>query len=67
MTLSSEYSTEQMYNEWINGTPTTEIVKKTGIKRKTWNKRFERYEKQANKKEEKGIRAVSFYYHGATE
>jgi len=56
-----------MYNEWINGTPTTEIVKKTGIKRKTWNKRFERYEKQANKKEEKGIRAVSFYYHGATE
>jgi hypothetical protein len=35
-----------MYNEWINGTPISEIVEKTGIKRKTWNKRFERHEKQ---------------------
>src|SRR3989442_5453076 len=35
-----------MYNEWISGTPISEIVNKTGIKRKTWNKRFERYEKQ---------------------
>ena len=46
MTLNSQYSTEQLYNEWINGNPICEIVKKTGIKRKTWNKRFERYEKQ---------------------
>ena len=46
MTLNSPYSTEQLYNEWINGTPISEIVNKTGIKRKTWNKRFERYEKQ---------------------
>lgn len=46
MTLSSPYSTEQLYREWINGTPISEIVNKTGIKRKTWNKRFERYEKQ---------------------
>jgi hypothetical protein len=35
-----------MYNKWINGTSISEIVKKTGIRRKTWNKRFERYEKQ---------------------
>ena len=49
MTLKCPYSTEQMYNERINGIPISEIVKKTGIKRKTWNKRFERYEKQLMK------------------
>ena len=46
MTLNCPYSTEQIYNEWINGTPICEIVNRTGIKRKTWNKRFERYGKQ---------------------
>lgn len=35
-----------MYKEYNNGTPISEIVSKTGISRKTWNKRFERYEKQ---------------------
>jgi len=35
-----------MYHEYKNGTPISEIVNKTGIKRKTWNKRFERLEKK---------------------
>jgi hypothetical protein len=40
------YSTAEMYSEYKNGTPISEIVNKTGIKRKTWNKRFERLEKK---------------------
>jgi hypothetical protein len=37
-----------MYREYKNGTPISEIVRKTGMKRKTWNKRFKRFEKQNN-------------------
>jgi hypothetical protein len=40
------YSTAEMYHEYKNGTPISEIVNKTGIKRKTWNKRFVRLEKK---------------------
>lgn len=35
-----------MYREYKNGTPISEIVKKTGINRKAWNQRFSRLEKQ---------------------
>jgi hypothetical protein len=35
-----------MYDAYKNGTPISEIVNKTGIKRKTWNKRFERLKKK---------------------
>jgi transposase len=41
-----EYSINEIFNEYKNGTPISEIVNKTGIKRKTWNKRFERLEKK---------------------
>ena len=43
-----DYSTDEMYREYKNGTPISEIVRKTGMKRKTWNKRFERFKKKNN-------------------
>jgi hypothetical protein len=33
-----------MYDKWKNGFPMSEIAELTGIKRKTWYKRFERME-----------------------
>jgi hypothetical protein len=44
--INCEYSNIDIYLEYKNGTPISEIVNKTGIKRKTWNKRFERLEKK---------------------
>jgi hypothetical protein len=41
-----EYSNIDIYHEYKNGISISEIVDKTGIKRKTWNKRFERLEKK---------------------
>lgn len=43
-----KYSTIEIYKKWKNGIPISEIVKITGIKRKTWYKRFERLEKKIN-------------------
>jgi hypothetical protein len=44
--INCEYSIIEIYHKYKNGTPISEIVKKTGISRKTWNKRFERLEKK---------------------
>jgi hypothetical protein len=41
-----KYSIIGTYRKWKNGTPMSEIVENTGIKRKTWYKRFERLEKK---------------------
>jgi hypothetical protein len=44
--LIDKYSIIGIYRKWKNGTPISEIVENTGVKRKTWNKRFERLEKK---------------------
>jgi hypothetical protein len=44
--IDGKYSIIGTYRKWKNGTPICEIVEMTGIKRKTWNKRFERLEKK---------------------
>jgi hypothetical protein len=42
--INCEYSIIEIYDKWKNGIPMSEIVKITGINRKTWYKRFERME-----------------------
>lgn len=44
--INSDYSNIDIYHQYKSGTPISEIVEKTGVKRKTWNKRFERLEKK---------------------